>query len=160
MSHRRKVLFGLAVVAIALLVCMPVIVDKPRPFFEQSISGLSTDAFPIFAALGILVLSLAELARRDAREAGAGLDAAVRTSVLSILVPLTLIVLAAAVWEHLGYLATSVLVAASLSLWMGNRNLVSILVISVIFPASIYWLVTRVLSTHLPAGRVLHDFLS
>lgn len=139
---------------------MPVIVEKPRPLFEQSISGLPTSAFPTFAVLGILVLSILEFTRPDKHPAAAERDSPGEISIASILVAFTLILLSAFAWEHLGYLAMSALVAASLSLWMGNRNPVSILMISVVFPASMYWLVTRILSTYLPAGRVLHDFLS
>jgi len=160
MSNRRKTLLGLALAAAVLLRCIPFAVETPQPLFEQSVSALPTRAFPLLATLGVLVFSLAALAKPDVRGAEKSDQTPKPLSLPAIATPLVLIMFAAVAWGYLGYVATCALVALAMSFWLGNRSYPSLAAISLGLPAAMYWLVTRVFSTYLPAGWLSYDFLS
>lgn len=160
MKNPRRFFLGLGMLAVGVLVCIPFAVDRPTPLFGQTVSVLPVGLFPALAALGILVFSALEWFRGGAASGEVLSGAEEGTDGPRSLVPLVLILLAAAFLDTLGYVLTTALTAAILSTAMGNRNPLLLVVASLAAPLSIYWLVTRVFSTYLPTGIVLSDVFS
>ena len=110
--------------------------------------------FPTLAAIGMFVLSgiaLVQSLRNPLDEPFKGLD---RTIGIQLSVIIVMLYGFALTFDPLGYWISGILVSLALSLYLGNRNIVTLLILSLGVPSFIYFVFTKLLLVSLPEGVI------
>lgn len=113
---------------------------------------MQASLFPKLAAIGLFVtavLSLFQSLRHPVKNPFKDLT---RGAVLQITLLLIILYIFALIFEPLGYWLSGILISAALSLYLGNRNIFTLILLSVGIPSLIYFVFTRLLLISLPEG--------
>ncbi|WP_114965518.1 tripartite tricarboxylate transporter TctB family protein [Alkalilacustris brevis] len=150
-NFNTGIAIGSALFGLAIILLTPYQVAEPPAFFGRSSSGISPRMFPyiagmLFIANG-LIFALASLRLRE-NNMFRGLPGVAYFNVAFVLVVMIAYV---ALLRPVGYVASSMFVATTISLYYGSRNPVGIGIVGVGAPLFIYFLFTRMLSVSLPA---------
>ena len=145
------------VVAILLLILwtimfftIPYQIQKPALFMGRSLMGLKPTLFPQLAILSLIVLNIWYLAISfRLKDKNLFIDVT-RQGYFRISVSLVVFCAYALLFEHLGFVLSSALVAGTLSTFYGNRNILVGILVSVGVPIGIYFVFTRLLKVSLP----------
>lgn len=133
-----------------LFILVPYQIAKPKLVMGRSLMGLEPTLFPRLATFGAILLTLWYLAisfkiteKNLFREVG-------RNTYFKVIASLIVFIAYALLFEPLGFVLASFLVAGTLSTFYGNRNVLIGLVVSLAVPLGIYYVFTKLLTVSLP----------
>lgn len=140
----------LLVLACVSLLTLNYLVAPPKVLFGRSLTAIPPSMFPaiVIGLLAILcVIWLATLARQESQTVSEpGLSEGLIRAV-SLFAIMTFYALA---MVPFGFLISSVISIALISLLVGNRSILQIAVLSIVSPIALYLVVTRLLAISLP----------
>jgi len=129
---------------------IPYQIQKPMLFMGRSLMGLKPTLFPQIATLSLIGLSIWYLVISFRITDKSLFSQVTRQGYFRIIASLVVFIAYALLFEHLGFVLSSVLVAGTLSTFYGNRNILVGIVVSVGVPIVIYFVFTRLLKVSLP----------
>jgi len=129
---------------------IPSEVERPPVLFGQESAGLDPTSFPNLVATGFLVIGLWYLWSSFKLNDVNGFRGLTRRNYLNIGVTAAAFVIYAAILQPFGFVASSALIVAGLSLFYGARHWPSILLVSIGIPVVLYHAFRRLLSVSLP----------
>lgn len=143
---------ALAVVAlgVAIWLLVPHQVAEPPRFFGRSSAGISPKLFPQIIALGMMLVGACYFYASLRMEQVNGFARLPLSAYVNLAVVLAAMVVYVALLRPLGYVATSMIVATTISIYYGSRNFLGIGLTGIAAPLGIYYLFTRFLSVSLP----------
>ena len=148
------VLIGMMVLAAVFYLLIPYQIEKPKMLFGRAFMDMKPTLFPALAAIGMFVLSgvaLVQSLRAPLKDPFKGLDRQIAVQLSIIIVILYGF---AITFEPFGYWISGILVSLTLSLFLGNRNIWTLLILSVGVPSFIYFVFTKLLLVSLPEGII------
>jgi hypothetical protein len=146
------VLCALMILSVVFIILVPTQIPEPKISFGRAIGQLSPTFFPRLAAAGLFATSAAALfvsIRRGGGNPFANLDRKILLQLLGIIVILWLFALA---FVPVGYLVSGIAVSLILSLYLGNRNPITLAILCIGVPTAIYYIFTKYLLISLPEG--------
>ncbi len=129
---------------------IPYQIQKPMLFMGRSLMGLKPTLFPQIATLALIFLNIWYLVVSFRIKDKNLFTEVTRQGYFRIIASLVVFCAYALLFEHLGFVLSSVLVAGSLSTFYGNRNVLVGVLVSVGVPMGIYFVFTRLLKVSLP----------
>jgi putative tricarboxylic transport membrane protein len=133
-----------------LFILIPYQIAKPKLVMGRSLMGLEPTLFPRIATGGAILLSIWYLAI-SFRISELNLFKEVnRNTYFKVIASLIVFIAYALLFEPLGFVLSSFLVAGTLSTFYGNRNILIGLVVSLGVPLAIYYVFTDLLKVSLP----------
>ena len=142
----------LIVFSIAAFLLIPYQIEKPKLFMGRSLMYMTPSLFPRLSIIGLFILSVWYLTHSFGikeknlfRELG-------KNSYIRVLVTFVVTVGYALLFEPLGFVLSSALMVAILTIYYGNRNVFIILLVLAGAPLTIYVIFTHVLKVSLPEG--------
>ena len=146
---------GFIAFSLFLLISIPYQIEKPRLILGRSLTGLDPALFPRITAGCMLLLSIAYLIQsRNMREANHFRGVAL-SGYANVAVTVLVLAIYAVLLEPIGFVASSALTVAALTILYGNRNIILIGLTSLGIPLAIYYLCTRFLLVFLPEFPLL-----
>lgn len=129
---------------------IPYQIQKPMLFMGRSLMGLKPTLFPRLATLTLIGLSIWYLIISFRLNEKNRFKDVVQGGYFRIFVSLAVFAAYAFLFEPLGFVVSSMLVAATLSTFYGNRNIWIGILVSFGAPLGIYYVFTRLLKVSLP----------
>ena len=129
---------------------IPYQIQEPMLFMGRSLMGLKPTLFPQIAILSLIFLSIWYLVISFRITDKNLFTEVTRQGYFRIITSLVVFFAYALLFEHLGFVLSSVLVAGTLSTFYGNRNILVGILVSVGVPIGIYYVFTRLLKVSLP----------
>ncbi len=129
---------------------VPYQIQKPMLFMGRSLMGLKPTLFPRLAILSLIGLSIWYLVISFRIKDKSLFSEVTRHGYFRMIASLVIFCAYALLFERLGFVLSSVLVAATLSTYYGNRNILVGILVSVGVPLGIYFVFTRLLKVSLP----------
>ena len=129
---------------------IPYQIQKPMLFMGRSLMGLKPTLFPRLATLALIGLSIWFLIISFRIDEKNGFKEVAKEGYFRIIVSLVVFVAYALLFDPLGFVVSSMLVAATLSTFYGNRNILIGILVSFGAPLGIYYVFTRLLKVSLP----------
>ena len=133
-----------------MFILVPYQIAKPKLVMGRALMGLKPTLFPRLATFGAIVISVWYLAisfriseKNLFKEVG-------RNTYFKVFASLIVFIVYALLFEPLGFVLSSFLMAGALSTYYGNRNILIGLVVSVGVPIGIYYVFTKLLTVSLP----------
>jgi len=146
------VLLGLMIVSVIFMILLPSQIPEPKIAFGRALGQLSPTFFPTLAAASLLATSAAALFVSIRRGGGNPFSAISRKVVLQLAGIVVILWLFAVLFVPLGYWASGIAVSLVLSLYLGNRNPVTLALLCLGVPTAIYYIFTKYLLISLPEG--------
>jgi hypothetical protein len=146
------VLLALMILSVVFIILVPTQIPEPKIAFGRALGQLPPTFFPRLAAAGLFVTSAAALfvsIRRGGGNPFAGIDRKILLQLGGVIVILWLFAMA---FVPLGYWASGIAISLILSLYLGNRNPITLAILSLGVPSAIYFIFTRYLLISLPEG--------
>ena len=160
MFHRNELVFAIAsaLAAVAAIVALPSLVAKPKMLFGRSLSAMEPSLFPYITLILIVIMSclLIPFAIRGMLRTPPSVDNSAislpltERPIFKVAVFFITLVMYGILLKPIGFLISSFLVISALSLLLGNRNLVQILLVALLCPVVLYLLATRGMLVSLP----------
>ena len=129
---------------------IPYQIQKPMLFMGRSLMGLKPTLFPRLAMLTLIGLGIWYLVISLRINEKNGFKEVAKAGYFRIIVSLVVFVVYAFLFEPLGFVVSSMLVAGTLSTFYGNRNIWVGILVSFGAPLGIYYVFTRLLKVSLP----------
>ena len=121
-------------------------------------STMDPDLFPTVTASGLLVISLWYLLR-SVRQKEKSFDIQLdKRGLVNTGVTLGVFLAYSLLMEPFGFMESSALMLAILTIFFGNRNIFIIVGVSLLIPGAIYYLFTRLLFVYLPESYLMSIF--
>jgi putative tricarboxylic transport membrane protein len=141
---------GCILFSIFLFLIIPYQVEEQPTLFGVTGSGLDPAFFPNLVAILFLVIGAIYLWLSFGMTEHNGFRDLTGNSYATIGISLGIFILYAALLQPLGFLLSSGLVVAALSVFYGARHIPSILLVAVGVPAAVYFVFRRALNVALP----------
>lgn len=138
--------------SMGILAAIPYQIEKPLVLIGMPQSGLDPALFPLISAGCLLLISIWYLLISFKLEEKNLLAEINREGLVNIFITVAAFFLYAILMEALGFILSSTLLVGGLTLFYGTRNVLAILISSVVVPLVIYLLFTRLLLVHLPGN--------
>ncbi|MEW6673101.1 MAG: tripartite tricarboxylate transporter TctB family protein [Thermodesulfobacteriota bacterium] len=142
----------LTVFSIAAFLLIPYQIEEPKLFMGRSLMYMTPSLFPRLSIIGLFILSIwylthsFEIKEKNLfREIG-------KNGYIRVLVTFGVTVGYALLFEPLGFVLSSALMVAILTIYYGNRNIFIIVLVLAGAPLGIYFIFTHVLKVSLPEG--------
>ena len=129
---------------------IPYQIQKPMLFMGRSLMGLKPTLFPRLATLTLIGLSIWYLIISLRINEKNLFKEVAKEGYFRIIVSLVSFVAYALLFEPLGFVVSSTLVAGTLTTFYGNRNILIGILVSLGAPLGIYFVFTRLLKVSLP----------
>ena len=142
----------LIVFSITAFILIPYQIEKPKLFMGRSLTTLTPSLFPRLGIIALFILSVSYLfqsTRFNEKNLFKELDV---RSFSRVIVTLIVFVGYALLFEPLGFVLSSALMVAILTIYYGNRNILVALLVMVGAPLAIYFIFTHTLQVSLPEG--------
>ena len=133
-----------------MFIIIPYQIQKPMLFMGRSLMGLKPTLFPRLATLALIGLNIWYLIISFRIDEKNGFKEVSKEGYFRVVATLTVFLAYALLFEPLGFVLSSVLVAGSLSTYFGNRNILVGITVSLGVPIGIYYVFTRLLKVSLP----------
>ena len=133
-----------------MFIIIPYQIQKPMLFMGRSLMGLKPTLFPRLATLALIGLNIWYLIISFRIDEKNGFKEVSKEGYFRVVATLTVFLAYALLFEPLGFVLSSVLVAGSLSTYFGNRNILVGITVSLGVPIGIYFVFTRLLKVSLP----------
>jgi putative tricarboxylic transport membrane protein len=134
----------------AMFIIVPYQIQEPMLFMGRSLMGLKPTLFPRLATLALIGLNIWYLIISFKIDEKNGFKEISKDGYFRVVATLTVFFAYALLFEPLGFVLSSVLVAGSLSTYFGNRSIPVGLTVSLGVPVGIYLVFTRLLKVSLP----------
>lgn len=149
---------ALLIGSIASIIFMNSLVAPPRALFGRSLSAIEPSLFPtialvimaILCALALLLIYTGTVAEQDAGMTRGQWTRAVLLFGIMILYALTML--------PLGFLISTTIAIILISLQMGERSVLQIVLVAAIGPVALYLAATRLLAVSLPELVAIEQF--
>ncbi|SDX29848.1 tripartite tricarboxylate transporter TctB family protein [Roseicitreum antarcticum] len=138
------------VLGITIWLLIPYQVAEPPRFFGRSSAGMSPSMFPQVISIGLVLVGGCYLFASLGMTEVSGFRGLPLTAYINLGVILVAMIAYVALLRPVGYVASSMVVATSISFYYGSRNPVGIGITGILAPLCIYYLFTRYLSVSLP----------
>jgi putative tricarboxylic transport membrane protein len=135
---------------IVLFILVPYQIAKPKLVMGRSLMGLEPTLFPRLTTFAAIVLSVWYLAISFEIKEKNLFKEVKKNLYFKVCASFILFVAYALLFERLGFVLASFLVAGTLSTYYGNRNILIGLVVSIGVPFGIYYVFTNLLAVSLP----------
>ena len=129
---------------------IPTEVEKPVLIFGQLSSEIDPKIVPTIVALMFLIFGLYTVFFEKDYKISNSWPSITKKSLINISTALLCLFLYSILFQYLGFVISSVLLILSLSTFMGNVNFKYIIVISILFPLSIFFIFVNVMHVFLP----------
>ena len=146
------VLIGFVFIAVAFYFLVPFQVQKPKLVFGTAFMDMQPTLFPKLAAIGLFITAVLSLIPRLLHPLKNPFRDLTAGAAMQITLLLVILYIFALIFEPLGYWLSGILISATLSLYLGNRNIFTLVLLSVGIPSLIYFVFTRLLLISLPEG--------
>jgi putative tricarboxylic transport membrane protein len=146
---------GFIAFSLFLLISIPYQIEKPRLIMGRSLTGLDPALFPRVAAAGMLLLSIAYLSQSRKLKEENSFRGVALSGYVNVAVTILVLSAYALLLEPIGFVASSALTVAVLTVLYGNRNIYLIGLSSLGIPLAIYYMCTRLLLVFLPEFPLL-----
>ncbi len=146
-SYVSILFFGLGAF---ILFVIPTQIEKPLIIFGQSLNALNPTLFPSIVAFGFLGLGAWSFFKSFSIEETNGLAELDRDAVVNVGVTIVALFSYALLMTPMGFIPSSGILVAGLSLFFGIRNIPLIVFVSIGVPTSIYFIFTKGLKVFLP----------
>lgn len=146
---------GFTAFSLALLISIPYQIEKPRLLLGRSLTGLDPALFPRVTGVCMLALSIAYLLQSPNLKETNLFRGVALSGYASVALTMLVLVIYALLLEPIGFVASSALTVAALTILYGNRNIYLIGLSSLGIPLAIYYLCTRFLLVFLPEFPLL-----
>jgi len=136
--------------SILFYVLIPSQIAKPKLFMGRALMDMNPSLFPRLTILGLLGLSVWYLIysfRLREKNLFEELD---RKGLIRILVTIVIFLAYALLLEPLGFVLSSALTVGILTLYLGNRNILIVFLVTIGIPLAIFFIFTRGLRVSLP----------
>ncbi len=141
---------GFIVLGVAIWLLVPYQVAEPPVFFGRSSAGISPKLFPQIIAIGMVIIGACYLFASLTMNQISGFRGLPLSAYVNLAVILVAMVGYVVLLRPLGYVASSMLVATTISFYYGSRSPIGIGLTGIVAPMAIYHLFTRYLSVSLP----------
>jgi len=142
----------LIVFSITAFILIPYQIEKPKLFMGRSLSTLTPSLFPRLSIIALFILSVFYFFQStQLREKNLFKELEAR-SFTRVVVTIVVFVAYALLFEPLGFVLSSALVVAVLTIYYGNRNILITLAVVIGAPLAIYFIFTHTLQVSLPEG--------
>lgn len=142
----------LLIIGITYYLLIPYQVDKPMLVFGQALMDMKPTLFPTIAGIGLTVTSALALVQSLRNREKNQFKSMTRTVLMQLCVILIVLYIFALAFEPVGFLISGVLVTTTLSLFLGNRDPLSLAILAVGVPGAVYFVFTKLLYIALPEG--------
>jgi hypothetical protein len=142
------------VVAGVFYFLIPYQIEKPKMLFGRAFMDMKPTLFPALAAIGMFVLSGVALLQSLGNPLKNPFKGSDRHIAFQLSVIIVILYCFAISFEPLGYWLSGILVSLTLSLFLGNRNILTLLILSLGVPSFIYFVFTKLLLVSLPEGII------
>ncbi|MEJ2375692.1 MAG: tripartite tricarboxylate transporter TctB family protein [Pseudolabrys sp.] len=136
--------------SIFLFAVIPSEVERPPVLFGQQSNGLDPAFFPHLVATCFLIVGLWYLRASFSLNDVNGFRGLKRGNYVSVGFTMLMFVVYAAILQPLGFVLSSALVVALLSIFYGARHWLTILLVALGVPAAVYVVFRRLLTVALP----------
>ncbi len=142
---------ALLALAIGFTVFMDLLIAKPKMLFGRSLTAMEPNIFPLITMvlMGLLCGVYLWQIVREAGEAKSRQLVDIRTTV-RLTVFFAILVFYALTFKPFGFLISTFIAMALISVLAGNRNVLQIAALSFVSPVAIYLIATRALKVSLP----------
>jgi len=133
-----------------MFIITPYQIAKPKLFLGRALMGLKPTLFPRLATFGLIVLSIWYLIisfKISEKNLFKGVE---KNAYFRTAASIVVFVAYALLFEKLGFILASVLMAGTLSTYYGNRNILMGIIVSIGVPFGIYFVFTKLLKVSLP----------
>jgi putative tricarboxylic transport membrane protein len=141
---------GCVLFSIFLFAVIPSEVERPPVLFGQQSNGLDPAFFPHLVATCFLIVGLWYLRASFSLNDVNGFRGLKRGNYVSVGFTMLMFVVYAAILQPLGFVLSSALVVALLSIFYGARHWLTILLVALGVPAAVYVVFRRLLTVALP----------
>ena len=129
---------------------IPTEVEKPVLIFGQLSSEIDPKIVPTIVALMFLIFGLYTVFYEKDTKISNSWPKVTKQILINISTTIICLILYSILFEYLGFVISSVLLILSLSTFMGNVNFKYIIVISILFPLSIFFIFVNIMHVFLP----------
>lgn len=160
MVHRNELLFALVTgfAAFTAIVALPSLVAKPKMLFGRSLSAMEPSLFPKITLILIVVMSCllipfaihGMLRIPKTAENNVVSLSMMERPLFKVAVFFITLVIYGLLLKPAGFLISSFMVISTLSLLLGNRNWIQIILFSILCPIALYLIATRGMLVSLP----------
>ena len=133
-----------------MFILVPYQIAKPKLVMGRALMGLKPTLFPRLATFGAILISIWYLVISFKISEKNLFKEVNKNTYFKVFVSLIVFIVYALLFEPLGFVLSSFLVAGTLSTYYGNRNVLIGLVVSVGVPIGIYYVFTKLLTVSLP----------
>lgn len=146
------VLIGMVVLSIVFIALIPYQIAEPKLSFGRSFSQIKPSLFPTLAASGLLITSMLALLQSIQRGVTHPFKNITRKIAIQLVTVIAILWVFALIFEPVGYWISGILVSLLLSLYLGNRNILTLAILCLGVPTLIYYVFTHLLLISLPPG--------
>jgi len=139
-------------ISLAYLVSIPYQIAKPKLLFGRSLMDMGPTLFPQIAAIGLAVASICSLIQGLINPEKNPFRDIIPRARRDISVVIVALFIFASVFEPLGYIIASMFFTAGLSIYLGNRNYLTVIVFSIGVTMAVFLVFTKLLQISLPEG--------
>ena len=146
------VLCAFMILSVVFIILVPTQIPEPKISFGRALGQLPPTFFPRLAAAALFATSAAALfvsIRRGGGNPFADIGRKILLQLGGIIIILWLFAFA---FVPLGYWASGITVSLILSLYLGNRNPITLAILCLGVPTAIYFIFTKYLLISLPEG--------
>lgn len=141
------------VFSIVFYLLIPYQIASPKILIGRTLVGMTPTLFPRLTIIGLLCLSVLYLILSPKLDKNISFKEEIEKRNLTKSAVIFVIIIAYTfLFESLGFVISSALTAAAVSLFLGNRNIFILLVVTILIPISIFFIFTSVLYVSLPRG--------
>jgi hypothetical protein len=149
-NFNSAVALGVIAFGVAIWLLVPYQVPDPPRLFGMGSGGLSAKLFPRIVALLLIVTGVYYFVASFRLREENTLAYLTLGAYGNLAVILALMIAYVVMLRPVGFVTSSLVVAAAISLYYGSRSIIGIFIVSVVAPLAIYNLFTRYLSVSLP----------
>ena len=146
------VLIGFIFLGTVFYLLIPYQVQKPKLVFGTTFMDMQPSLFPKLASIGLLITAILALIQSLRNPMVNPFKELTRPAIFQIVLVLIILYTFALIFGPLGYWLSGILISAALSFYLGNRNIFTLILLSVGIPSAIYFIFTRLLLISLPEG--------
>lgn len=151
-NYNTYVAIVLIAFSVTAFVLIPYQIEKPKLFMGRSLSTLTPSLFPRISIVALFFLSVFYLIHSTEFTERNLFKELSAKSLIRVIVTIVVFLGYAFVFEPLGFVLSSALMAGALTLYYGNRNVFVLLGVVIGAPLTIYFIFTHVLQVSLPEG--------
>jgi putative tricarboxylic transport membrane protein len=139
------------VFSIVLYIIIPYEVEEPPMLFGRSTSALDPKLFPTIIAVLFFLIGVWYIFESFGLREKNDFKLLTRGNLTNIAISVIVLFFYALTLERIGFIISSFLVTTCLTLYYGSRNILGILIVTIVIPVGVYYIFTRWLQVYLPA---------